>query len=148
MEERRQVVAMLTAFLRNPHYRSGGVISKLGVNWATLVWAVIILSKPDALEPTAYGWVGEYIDEDWIAWPLFFVSALQVLWLWCGWKPLRWGHTGYALLTAFWAFVLCLIVFSSGPAQPTSIACVSTVVALAAFAFSTLPKRGCDVAPK
>ena len=126
----------------NPHYLAGSVLARLAVNFATLIWSIVVLSTRDVLisAPTAYAWVTGYVHEDLLASALGALALTQLIWLAAHWPPIRWHGApvcslGYGTMAAAWAFALGTIIFGSRPIQPTSTACVSVVVMLALFAF-------------
>ena len=64
--------------LRNPYYRAGAVVARLAVNGATLIWALVVLAKDDALAVSSYGkMLTRDIPENVFA--VFFAVILAVL---------------------------------------------------------------------
>lgn len=128
--------------LRNPYHAPVAKVCKVATIAPTMLWSVMVLCKHDAFAPTAYAQLARYMHEDVIAGAILALSSLQLYWLWAWCKPFRFCALGYGALWAWWTAVLVFVVLTPGPLQITVITGVSLLVALAAIAFVSGPRRG------
>lgn len=126
----------------NPYYHSGSVIAKLACNWATAVWATIIIVRPYSIGTSAYSQLSYVLQNRGVALALLLLSIAQSLWLILRLRPHRYGSAGYAMQCGFWLTLLILICMADGPIRAAPISAVSTVVILCAAAYVTSPKSG------
>lgn len=131
--------------LRNPHYKIGGLICKMSVNYATALWSLVVLCNQDAISRAAYAKVAMYVHEDIIASVLMSISIAHTVCLSAQWRPFRMSSMGYLLMLVWWTIVLVLILLAPGPLPPTALMGVSLLTVLAAYAFISGPRRGGDV---
>lgn len=144
--------AATVALLNNPYQYSGQVIAKLAVNFATIIWALVVLFKPDALR-TWPGSVfsGSIYAEDVLALVLLLLCAIALVRLFTHRRPLALGACVYGLLLLLWLYTwttLIVAVYNGvTAARPGQLASVTIVTALAMFAFISNPKRKRDGSP-
>lgn len=133
--------------LNNPWHRCGAVVARLGVNAATLIWAIVVLLKDDALAPASYGSMLTSLAPENV-WAIGFgiLSSVMLYRLLARSKPNRLGIIGYAILLGAWGFVEVIIVFVQRPIQPTATATVSVIFMLALYGFVANPKVRPDAA--
>ena len=136
--------------LHNPfcskYYRAPANLARIASNFATLVWATIILLRENALGSAgdSYAWVEAYVHEDLLALIVGGIALVQLAWILLDLPPKRFGHSGYGLFLLFWSFVLFNILFSSlltgKVIQPTSAGWVASGVFLCAYSFLANPR--------
>lgn len=138
----------MNAILHNPHLNSAAVVARLTVNAATLIWSVAVMLSPEGLRATAYGGYILSLAPAW-AWGVFYLSVSAImlyrLVVHPKSKPHPLGWVGYAILFASWGFVEVVLLLFARPFQPTAIATVTVITALAAYGFIANP-RARDVA--
>lgn len=138
---------MIDAIIKNRWHYCGAVIARLGVNVATLIWALVVLLNDDALAIASYGHVATtYVSEDTYGWFFLIVSVTQLYRIVRQSKPNPIGVIGYGAMLAGWAFVDGYILFAQRPMQPTAMGCVTVVMLAAVYAFVANPRTRCDVA--
>lgn len=136
---------ILGSVLHHKHHRCGAVVARLAVNFATLIWSVVVLVKPNALAPTAYGpMLTRFASEDLYAIAFGTLSICMLYRIFRQSPPNPIGILAYGALLLAWGFVWAAIVFVADPLQPTATATVSTIFVLAFYGFVANPKRGSD----
>lgn len=118
----------------NPYHLSGVIFSMISTNFATAMWAAIVLANKDALSASnsRYAFVATYIPEDLIALFLGSIAVAQIICLWSHLRPTRFRAAGYGILSMWWSFVFFYNVTDPGPIYPTA-AALSASVAFSAF---------------
>lgn len=142
--------SMIASLLDNPYQYSGQVVAKLSVNLATMIWALVVLLKPDALK----AWPGsfnEVLHEDLFAGTLLLLAVVAVARLLYKTSPRKLGACVYGVFLLLWLYTLAtlLIAIQTGitAARPGQLAGVTIVTILAVFAFVSNPKRHRDGSP-
>lgn len=135
---------MIDKILHHPYHHSGAVIARLGVCGGTLIWALVVLAEPNALAITRYGApLTAYVPEDWIA---LAMAALALGLLYRVFRPSPphpWGVLANLIMAIFWLYADIMIA-TTRPWQPTSLAWVTVGVVLAAFALVANPRPSTD----
>lgn len=141
-----QVCRVIGSILDNPYQYSGQVVAKLCVNLATVVWALVVLIKPDAIAnwPATFAPPGS-INEDVLALVLLTLSAFATWRLVKKSRPVGMGVCVYPIFLILWLYTLTtlLIAVVNGVTSPRpgQLAGVLVVTLLAIFAFVSNPKR-------
>lgn len=127
--------------LPNPHYRSISVVSKLGVNVATLIWALILVTNPHPLGLTAIAGITDWVPARCLGIMVGALCVVQLWWLLRRLPPLPGGVIGYAILFMGWATIGYAMLLSD-PADPIALAGVSLICLTALVALVTNPING------
>lgn len=131
----------------NPYHYSGQVLAKLCVNFATLIWASVVLWKKDALikwgEPD---WMASLnVPEDTVAWVLVILIIFALLRLFMRSPPKAIGACAYGVFLLIWLYTwgTLIIAIHAGEStvRPGQLAGVSVITFLAMFAFIANPKK-------
>lgn len=114
-------------------YRSGGIIAKLAISFATAVWAAIVTYK-------AWGESSAMVPGT-----LLILSLTYLLWFVLHLRPppfwMAWF--GYAAMLYVWGRALVVILWYDQPPQrEDAIACISAVTILGIFALVAGHKHG------
>lgn len=127
----------------HPYQYSGAVIAKIAVCMATLVWAGLVLTYPNATasNPNYAHMLMIVPNEDVWAAVLGTVAAMLLLRVVLCRRPHRIGVAGYFILGLFWTY-LWLGLLLSPKVWPTGTAAGAVVMVLALYAFIANPKRG------
>jgi len=110
--------------------------SKVAVNWASAIWALYVITHDNAVAHTSYGAFTRFVEENVAAGSVLAVVAFNVVGLY--WSLPRASMVGYILLLMAWSGVMWAVIFVA-PAQPTALATVSTLCAVAWCAAVTGP---------
>lgn len=144
--------ALVASLLDNPYQYSGQVVAKLSVNLATMIWALVVLLKPDALARwPAPLFVDNPICENILAGALLLLTVIATIRLVYKASPRKLGACVYGIFLLLWLYTLAtlLIAVQTGitAARPGQLAGVAVVTILAVFAFVSNPKRHRDGSP-
>lgn len=132
--------------LFNPYHYSGAVIARLAVSFATIVWAVIVLVKRDAL----IRWPGanlitDYVGENVFAVCMLFLASIALYRLVYQVKPLKIGGCLYFMMALLWVYTfasLALAIYYGETAlRPGQVSAILIVTVLSLFAFIANPKN-------
>ena len=143
---RCRICGLLAYLLENPYQYSGQVIAKLSVNVATMIWSAVVFIKPDALArwPASF-LVSNAVHENTLAAGLFVLSFIAAIRILFKSAPLRLGACVYGVFLLLWLYtwMTLIVAVTNGitAARPGQLAGVTVLVALAAFAFVSNPKR-------
>lgn len=129
---------------QHPHHYAAGLVAKLATNVATMLWAAIVLSKVNALDPTRfsfYQFMIDYGNEDMYAGAALVFSIGGIYRILAKSKPHWWGGVGYAVQAAFWIYIAITYVFLSPlPLRPATGAWLVVGAILSAYAFVANPR--------
>ena len=111
--------------------------SKALINWSSIVWALKVLERENALSVTAYGpLITIYVRENVIAGSVLALCVLQVVWLIFRLPQYASCIAGYVALLVGWSGIMYAVAFASPP-QPTAFATVSSMCFVAWCALVT-----------
>lgn len=129
----------------NPYHTSGALVARIAVSWATILWALVVMYKPDALKTWPGSDIVGVVHENYIAAGMLITAVVAQLRLVFHRRPLRIGGCVYALMALLWVYSLAtlLIAINLGTTalRPGQVASVTIVAALALFAFVSNPRR-------
>lgn len=132
---------MLARMFQNPYQYSATILSKGCVNIATILWAIVVLAKKDALAPfSGYRPMLSLMSEDYWAIVMIVTSVTMLYRLVTCKPPRKIGIIAYMLLGGFWANIWWGIVIQPGPFWPAAFGSVTVVLVLSLFAFIANPK--------
>jgi hypothetical protein len=111
---------------------------------ATIIWAIVVLLKTDALNGTTLGpSMTAYLHEDWYGIG-FLALAGGLLWrLWKQSKPMPVLQIGYAIQTAAWGYIWILMLirlFNGGHVRPAIFSLAMLGALISAFALWSAPR--------
>lgn len=130
----------------NPYHRSGAIVARLSVSFATIIWALIVMYKPNALA----SWPGSDVinlagGENHIAFGLLLASLIAIARVVYHYRPIRIGACIYGLMALLWVYSLTTLFVSIEDGRtalrPGQVACISVITVLALFAFVSNPRR-------
>lgn len=129
---------------RHPHHYAASIVAKLATNAATLIWSMIVLAKPNALDPIRFSFYQlmlDYAPEDVYAWGAIVLSLSGIYRLLAKSTPHWWGGIGYALQMIFWMYVaFTYVLLSPLPLRPATGAWIIVGAFLAIYAFVANPR--------
>lgn len=144
--------ALVASLLDNPYQYSGQVVAKMSVNLATIIWAAVVLYKPDAL----VCWPGstlfsDVLHENALACILLVLSIVSSVRLVYKSSPRKLGACVYGVFLLLWlyTFATLIITIQAGVTaiRPGQLAGVTVITVLAVLAFVSNPKRHRDGSP-
>lgn len=135
----------------HPHHYAASIVAKLATCLATIIWAVVVLSRQNALEPDRFSFYAVMTnimpEDNWALFSLFFAAG-GVYTLIAKTKPRWWGGIGYALQTMFWSYLAGTYVFFSPlPLRPATAASIIVIAILSVYAFVANPRRKLSADP-
>lgn len=129
---------------RHPHHYAASIVAKLATNAATLIWALVVLAKPNALNPNRFSFYQLMLDfapEDVYAWTAIALSLIGILRIVMKATPHWWGGIGYFVQMIFWMYIAyTYTVLSSLPLRPATAAWLLVGALLAIYAFVANPR--------
>jgi len=139
---REVVLVVVNRLLHHPHYPSIGVYSRLITNIASIAWSLDVLLYQGRLRGSPVPWVSSMAPEQMIAIAcgLLFLGVFQSVWLFQGWKPLRWCSWSYGLIWAWWCFVTWLTLLGIDSAAPNLKAGLCALFTVSTFAWLSTPR--------
>lgn len=143
------MTAPMNAIFNNPYHPCGAVLARVAVNFATLIWSIVVLLIDDALRPTPYGlMMVSYMPEDFYAWFFLTISLVMLYRIFRQSKPHALGIIGYGILGAAWLYVDVIVIFFQRPMYPTATAWVTVGTVIAVYGFVANPRTCRHVAAR
>lgn len=138
-----------SGLLHNPHQYAAAVLAKLGINFATILWSVIVLAREDALgKLPGYARLTSLFHEDVVAAGLLVISIIASARLFTKARPMALGAIVYGLLCLYWLFLWSLLVIDiwngMTPLRPGQFSTLTLTALCGLFAFIANPKRPND----
>src|SRR5262245_36453767 len=122
--DRRWGDCLLCKMLRNPYYAPAGYLARLSVNIGTLIWAIVVLLRDNALDGRrwyVYQNMLALMEEDYWGWLAIVLVTVGLYRLVIKAKPTWWGALGYGVLMVFWVYLASSIFTNPfAHAQPSS----------------------------
>jgi hypothetical protein len=125
----------------HPYLYSSSVVAKACTIFATVIWALVVVSRDDALSTNKnYVYLLDIIPNENVWGGIALAVSAPLLWrlLSCG-RPRVLGVIGYAVLALLWTYLWWGIVINGKP-WPTGAAASSVVAALSLYAFISNPR--------
>lgn len=140
----RTIVQFKDAVFHRPHFSESSVLARVMINFATALWGIQVLWKPEALDAKRfpfYDTMLRIMNEDlWAVGALILVCVGFVRMI-LGSSLRWWGSVGYAAMSLFWVYMdLSYVLEYRGIVHPSSFASLTVLAVLSVYAFVSNPR--------
>jgi len=135
--DRRWGECRLCKLLQNQYYAPAGYLARFSVNLATIIWAVVVLYRDNALGPRLYiyKYMVDVMPEDYWAWAGLVAAGMGMFRLVHRDRPRWWGALGYWVLMFFWVFLVAAVFFTDmETVTPAGLGSITTIAVLSVYA--------------